>query len=145
MEGRPVGRCFSIRAFPISFIFWLDVHMLIFFSASFLGCHLKKKTDLDCKQNQEQKKCQKDERFKKKKTPCIKDSEKFPFSKKKIPFFGGKEQKKSQQLGLFGHRCLVSNRWWNGYLYQGNPSYPPPVTRGLIAGLIKGNQWLINP
>ena len=24
-------------------------------------------------------------------------------------------------------------------------SYPPPVIRGQIAGLIKGNQWLINP
>ena len=30
---------------------------------------------------------------------------------------------------------------------QGNPSYPPqsypPSNKGLIAGLIKGNQWLI--
>ena len=40
-----------------------------------------------------------------------------------------------------------------GFEYiQGNPSYPPPPKaippprkKGLIAGLIKGNQWLINP
>ena len=24
-------------------------------------------------------------------------------------------------------------------------TYPPQVNKGLIAGLIKGNQWLINP
>ena len=27
---------------------------------------------------------------------------------------------------------------------QGNPSGAPP-SKGLIAGLIKGNQWLMNP
>ena len=34
-------------------------------------------------------------------------------------------------------------------LFQGNPSCPPKATlprnKGLIAGLIKGNQWLISP
>ena len=31
--------------------------------------------------------------------------------------------------------------------YSTNPplTYPPPRNKGLIAGLIKGNQWLISP
>ncbi len=55
-------------------------------------------------------------------------------------------------------KCLAENHWvfldpkfWGTTIYfmgiLGTPpkATPPPSNKGLIAGLIKGNQWLINP
>ena len=39
----------------------------------------------------------------------------------------------------------VSNRVRNICFNQPPPNVPPQIHKGLIAGLIKGNQWLISP
>ena len=51
-------------------------------------------------------------------------------------------------------RSAVKEVWWDerirysvvhGYSTNPRATYPPQFDKGLIAGLIKGNQWLISP